>query len=120
MFRSMVLALLYASSNKQAELPKQMYFAPRPTTESCLNTNLDPWFQERGITHALALMSSTSAVAEVTVLTTARNLVLNQPGMIQDRELCQKRTQELYKAMDACQVSKRTQRSLARRFRGVN
>lgn len=120
MFRSMVLALLYASDTRHADLPKQMYFPPRPTIESCLNINLDPWFQERGITHALALMSSTSALAEVTVLTTARNLVLNQPGMAQDQELCQKRTQELYKAMDVCQVSKRTQRSLARRFRGVN
>ena len=119
MFRQMVMALLYATGNRQADMPKQMYFPPRPTIESCLNVNLDPWFQEQGINHAMATMMANSQTPEVVVRTTARNLVLTQPGMVEDQIDCAARTETLYKAMDICQVSRRTQRSLKRRFRGV-
>ncbi len=118
MFRSMVMALLYATG-RQPGVPQQMYFPPRPTIESCLDMNLEPWFQDQGINHAMATMMANSQTPEVVVRTTARNLVLTQPGMVEAPTDCAARTETLFKAMDMCEVSPRVQRSLKRRFRGV-
>lgn len=113
------IALLYLSAGHRDE-PKQRYFPPRPTVESCLNVNLDPWFQDTGITHALATMAANSGMPETVLRTTARNLVLTQAGMVQDQQLCEIRTQQLFDATDICKISKRTQRSLQRRFKRGN
>ena len=120
MFRNLVMALLYVTGTRDAGEPKQMYFPPRPVLESCLNVNLSPWFENQGINHAIATMMANTKTPETVVRSTARNLVLTQPGMVEDPVDCAARIQTLFEAMAGCQIDKRTQRALKRKFRGVN
>ena len=132
MFHKLVIVLLYATGHRDADTSKHMYFLPRPVVESCLNVRLDDWFQNAGITHTFATLVANKKMPEVEVGTLIRDIVGNQlqyddrllteyvPAKQDVPSTIEKRTTELFMAVDQCQASKQTYRSLKRKFRDVN
>lgn len=131
MLQKLVIALLYVTVNRYADEPKQIYFSPRPVVESCLNVRLDDWFQNAGITNTFATLVANKKMPEVEVGTLIRAIVGNQfqyddhllTGYVpatQAPSNREKRTAELFAAVDQCQTTKQNYRSLKRTLRGAH
>lgn len=132
MFHKLVIVLLYATGHRDADTSKHMYFLARPVVESCLNVHLDDWFQNAGITHTFATLVANKKMPEVEVGTLIRDIVGNQlqyddrllteyvPAQQELSSTSEKRLAELFTAVDQCQTTKQTYRSLKRRFRDFN